>query len=141
MSETYGGFFQVTDVERGSETVLVVEDDPLIRSFTAQILRKCGYTVMEAIDGEEAVRVFAENRDLIDLVILDVVMPKKSGKEAYEEIRTVRPEVKVIFRSGHFTDRDLLRGHGEMVAFVTKPAPLKVLFTTIREVLDRQPSR
>jgi DNA-binding response OmpR family regulator len=96
---------------------------------------------MEATDGEEAIRVFVENRDLIDLVILDLVMPKKSGKEAYEEIRKVRPDVKVIFRSGHSTGSDLLQGHGkEMVDFVTKPAPLKLLLKTIRELLDRPTS-
>lgn len=131
----------MANVERGSETLLIVEHDPLIRSLTAQILRLCGYTVMEAIDGEEAIGVFAENRDLIDLVVFDVVMPEKSGKEAYEEIRNICPDVEVILRSGHFTGSDLLEGHGEMVAFVTKPAPLKMLFTTMRELLDRKISR
>ena len=128
-------------MERGSETVLIVEDDPLIRSLTAKILQVCGYAVMEATDGEEAIRVFVENRDLIDLVILDLVMPKKSGKEAYEEIRKVCPDVKVIIRSGHSTGSDLLWAHGkEMVDFVTNPAPLKLLLKTIRELLDRPTS-
>jgi DNA-binding response OmpR family regulator len=141
MAETKGEVFQAADVERGSETVLIVEDDPVIGSLTAAVLRICGHPAMEAIDGEEAIRVFAENRDLIDLVILDVVMPKKSGKEAYEEIRKVRPDAKVIIRSGHSTGGDILQGHGkEMVDFVTKPAPLKLLLQTIRELLARQTS-
>jgi DNA-binding response OmpR family regulator len=141
MAETKVEVLRVGDVEKGSETVLVVEDDPLVKGPTAKILRACGYAVIEAPDGEEAIKVFNENRDLIDLVILDIAMPKKSGKEVYGQIREVRPDAKVIFMSGYFGDSDLFRGPGSgMVDFLTKPVPVKSLIRMIRTVLDRQPS-
>ena len=89
------------EVESGAETVLVVEDDEGVRKLTTEILRAHGYKTMEAADGEDAVKVFMENTDRVDLVLMDVVMPKKNGKEAYEEIKKTHPNVRVIFTSGY----------------------------------------
>jgi len=70
----------------GEETVLLVEDDNAVRAVTADTLRKFGYSIFEAPDGDEAVRVFSDNRDRINLVLCDMIMPGKNGKETYEEI-------------------------------------------------------
>ncbi|MGA2109158.1 MAG: PAS domain S-box protein, partial [Syntrophorhabdales bacterium] len=129
---------QSEEVESGSETVLVVEDDEGVRKLTTEILRAHGYTTMEAADGEDVVKVFMENHDKIDLMILDVVMPKKNGKEAYEEIRKTHPNVKVIFTSGYTGEVILDKGiQGETVDFITKPLTPNGLLRKVREVLDR----
>jgi DNA-binding response OmpR family regulator len=79
-----------------------------------------------------------ENHDKIDLMILDVVMPKKNGKEAYEEIRKTHPNVKVIFTSGYTGEVILDKGiQGETVDFITKPLTPNGLLRKVREVLDR----
>jgi PAS domain S-box-containing protein len=84
----------------GTETVLVVEDEPGVRKFTTKILQAYGYTTIEARDGENAINVFMKSKDKIDLIIMDVVMSRKNGKEAYEEIRRSSQDVKIIFVSG-----------------------------------------
>ena len=126
------------EVESGAETVLVVEDDEGVRKLTTEILRAHGYTTMEAADGEDAVKVFMENQDEVDLMILDVVMPKKNGKEAYEEIKKTHPNVRVIFTSGYTGEVILDKGiQGETVDFITKPLTPNGLLRKVREVLDR----
>jgi DNA-binding response OmpR family regulator len=91
-----------------------------------------------AIDGVEAVDIFRENADKVQLVLMDVVMPKKSGKEAYEEIRGIRPRTKVIFTSGYTADlisnRKIIE---EGMDYLSKPFMPQELFRKIREVLDR----
>ena len=88
----------------GTETVLVAEDDEAVRNLTRTLLSGAGYTVIDAVDGEQAVAKFAENKDRITLLILDVIMPKKNGKEALEEIRRMRPDIKALFMSGYAAD-------------------------------------
>ena len=116
----------------------MVEDDEAVRKLTTEILRAHGYTTMEATDGEDAVKVFMENRDRVDLMLLDVVMPKKNGKEAYEEIKKTHPDVKVIFTSGYTGDIIFDKGiQGETFDFITKPLSPNGLLRKVREVLDR----
>ncbi|MBU1163832.1 MAG: PAS domain S-box protein, partial [Proteobacteria bacterium] len=86
----------------GTETVLVAEDDETVREIIKTILDRFGYKVIEAVDGEDAVTLFKKNK--IDLVILDVIMPKKNGKEAYDEMKDFCPEIKAIFTSGYTTE-------------------------------------
>ncbi len=125
-------------VKGGAETVLVVEDDVGVRRLTTEILRAHGYTTVEATDGEDAVKVFMENRDKVDLMVMDVVMPKKNGKEAYEEIKRTHPNVRVIFTSGYTGDVILDKGiQGEAVDFIAKPLSPNGLLQKVREVLDR----
>jgi DNA-binding response OmpR family regulator len=100
-----------------------------------------GYTVLLARDGEEAVDVFRKNRDRIDLAVLDVVMPGKGGKEAYEEMHKVRTDLKVIFVSGYSVDAVhesfvLIAG----IPFLSKPFGPGVLARKVREVLDKAKS-
>jgi two-component system, cell cycle sensor histidine kinase and response regulator CckA len=100
-------------------------------------LEKADYRVITAGDGEEAVARFREN-DAIDLVLSDVVMPKKNGKEILDEIRKLRPDIKVIFSSGYTAD--ILHAKGireEGLEFMAKPFTTNDLLQKIREMLDR----
>ena len=123
----------------GTETILVAEDDEVIRNLTSSILREFGYAVIVAKDGNDAVREFRENRDRIGLLLLDVIMPRKSGKDAYEEIRTLRPDIKVLFISGY--SADMINKEGileEGSSFISKPVSPTDLLLKVREVLDRK---
>jgi len=121
----------------GNETVLLVEDEPSVRSLMASVLTQYGYQVLPARDGAEAVELFAAHRERIALVILDLVMPKKSGKEALDEMRRLAPGVAALFCSGYTSD--LLQhpgdpGHG--VELIMKPIHPLMLLRKVREVLD-----
>ncbi|OPY71585.1 MAG: Blue-light-activated protein [Syntrophorhabdus sp. PtaU1.Bin058] len=122
----------------GVETILLAEDDPMVRNLAKEILTMTGYSVIEAFDGEDAIRRFKEKKDVIALMILDVVMPKKNGREVYEEIRKVKPDIKVIFTSGYTGDVVLDKGiRDDIVDFITKPLLPDDLLRKIRTVLDK----
>lgn len=121
----------------GTETILIAEDEASLRRLTTAILNQYGYRVIEAADGEEAVRKFAEHIDEITLVVLDGIMPKKNGKEAYAEIRRLRPDMKAIFMSGYA--EDILNNNsssGKAAVFMQKPVLPNDLLRKVREVLD-----
>ena len=124
------------DAKGGSETILLAEDNPETRSIAGEILRMSGYTVIEAVDGRDAVEKFVKHGDSIGLLILDVVMPVKNGKEAYDEIKALRPRMKALFMSGYTGDvlvtKDLSH---EGVEYVQKPLSPKQLLRKVREVL------
>jgi len=95
--------------------------------------------VIAAKDGNDAVSEFRENRDRISLLLLDVIMPRKSGKDAYEEIRTLRPDIKALFISGY--SADMISKEGileEGSSFISKPVSPSELLRKVREVLDRK---
>jgi PAS domain S-box-containing protein len=124
-------------VKGGTETVLVAEDDAQIRDLTKHVLEGFGYQVMEAGDGEEAISVFNDNKDRIQLLILDVVMPKKNGKEVYDEIKKIRLDIKVIFTSGYNAEIIHKKGMLEKgFGFITKPFLPQELLKKVRECLD-----
>ncbi len=138
-----GGVAEVTreaDQERmpgGSETILVAEDDAVLRKLTTTVLHDHGYTVIEAVDGADAVSKYEENRALIHLVILDGIMPRKNGREALHEIQLTNPSVKAIFMSGYLQDIISKQGLLEPgINLVVKPLIPSVLLKKIREVLD-----
>ena len=121
----------------GTETILLAEDDKSVLDITGQILRDFGYTVITAVDGADAVNKFRDNKDTIQLLLFDLIMPKKTGKDAYDEIRQMRPDIKVIFSSGY--DPDMIRQKAMLeqnVPVAYKPAPIPTLLKTIRTVLD-----
>ncbi len=121
----------------GTETVLVAEDDDAVRSTTKDILREFGYRVIEAADGEDAVCKFKENQDTIQLLLLDVVMPKKNGREAYEEIKAVKPGIRAIFTSGYTADIIHKKGViDKELNFISKPVSPGKLLRKMRDVLD-----
>jgi two-component system, cell cycle sensor histidine kinase and response regulator CckA len=124
--------------EGGSETLLIAEDNSEVRKLTKEILENTGYTVIEAADGEEAIRMFEKNRERIGLVVLDVVMPRKNGKEVYDEVKKIKPDVKVLFTSGYTSDIVFNKGvYDPSFDFISKPAPPNELLQKVREVLDR----
>jgi CheY-like chemotaxis protein len=122
----------------GMETVLLVEDEPLVRSLAARVLREQGYTVLEASNGEEALRLAHEHAAKeIHLLFTDVVMPRMSGREVAEHLVKVRPRMQVLYTSGY--TEDSIFHHGVMddgVAFLQKPFKPDDLARKVREVLD-----
>jgi len=122
----------------GTERVLVAEDDKEIRELTRDVLERFGYTVITAEDGEDAIDKFSGSKDDIQVMLLDVMMPKKNGREVYEKISTIKPDIKVIFLSGY--TGNILHKKGilsQKFDFIQKPIAPKVLLAKIREVLDR----
>ena len=120
----------------GSGTILLAEDDEDTRSAVAEFLTRAGYTVISAIDGQDAVEKFAARKEEIELVISDVVMPRKSGKAASEEIRQLSDRVKFIFVSGHANDVILREGgFGADVEIITKPILPYELLKCIRALM------
>jgi two-component system, cell cycle sensor histidine kinase and response regulator CckA len=125
------------ETPRGKETVLVAEDDRAVRTMIVDILRRYGYTTIEATDGVEALRLFIDNSVGINLIVCDVVMPKMNGKEVYEEIKRTHPHMKFLFTSGY--TRDVILGKGledGTVDFMAKPIKPREFLTKVREVLD-----
>ena len=123
---------------RGNETILVAEDDAALRKLFSTVLQAYGYKVILAKDGEEAISKFMDNKDRIQLVMLDMIMPKKSGKEVYDRITQIRPDIKTLFSSGYTADRihKDSRPKGGF-DFIMKPVSPKDLLKKIREVLDK----
>jgi CheY-like chemotaxis protein len=117
---------------RGSETILLVEDEAPIRKITALLLMRLGYRVQEASSGEEALRLAQGSREKIDLLMTDVVMPGMSGRELAEVLRARDAGLKVLFLSGHTSVL-----HTE-VTFLQKPFTLDALSKKLTEVLDRR---
>jgi DNA-binding response OmpR family regulator len=124
-------------VRGGTETVLVAEDDVGVRALTKHALEKAGYTVIVAEDGDDALHKFIENREAVRLLVLDVVMPGKNGHEVVQEIRKVKPDIKVMFLSGYTADL-VQRGMAmeEGMAFLQKPVSPNELARKVRDILD-----
>ena len=121
----------------GSETILLVEDDDLVRDLERQVLEDCGYAVIEAPHPLRALELAAAHEGRIDLVLTDVVMPELSGRELVEQLAQTRPEMKVIYASGYTEDSVVRHGVLEAeVAFLAKPFTLAMLAAKVRSVLD-----
>ncbi len=123
---------------RGSETILLVDDEPTIRRLGQRILEEEGYTVLLARDGIEALDLFSRSWDRIALVILDLTMPRQSGREVLRRLRELNPTVKVIVSSGHHTatDEKKLREFPGL-DFIPKPYRTQELAWKVRQVLDQ----
>jgi CheY-like chemotaxis protein len=129
------------EASSGTETILVAEDEESVRNVLTEILDHAGYTVLPARDGEEALRVFEEHADAIDLSLLDVMMPRVGGREVMDRIQARRPRMRFLFSSGYsegavhtnFIMRTGLR-------LISKPYRRKALLTAVREVLNASES-
>jgi two-component system cell cycle sensor histidine kinase/response regulator CckA len=123
---------------RGAETLLVVEDELAVRQLFTTVLRRLGYTVHEASSGTDAMRVFAEHGASIQMIVTDVVMPGMGGGELAQQVRAMRPDVRILFVSGYTDDKVVRRGvlHGEE-DFLQKPFTPMELAQRVRAALDR----
>jgi two-component system cell cycle sensor histidine kinase/response regulator CckA len=124
-------------ISAGSETILLVEDEEVVRGLARIILQQAGYNVLEAKGGEQAMRLFSEHSEPINLLLTDVVMPETSGKEVADRLRKVQPGIKVLFMSG-YTDEAIVH-HGVLdsnVEFIQKPFTPAALARKVREVID-----
>lgn len=125
-------------IQSKAATILLAEDELLVRELTKQGLENFGYNVIEAADGEEAVKRFIENRDTIDMIILDVIMPKLNGKEAYDKIIRIKPGIKALMTSGYpsdFIQKQEITRQG--IAFMAKPVSPAGLVKKVKEELAK----
>ena len=127
-----------TAAPRGTETLLLVDDDFAVRNITKIALEKAGYVVKEAAGGEEALSDAPTGSSAVALLVTDVVLPRMSGKELARRLQELSPKVRVLYVSGHTTD--VLSRHGVLEAgidFMQKPFGSNELLTKVREILDR----
>lgn len=126
-----------TELLEGTETILLAEDDPMVRILVRDLLLEHGYQVLAAADGDEALMLCERHGGAIDLMVTDLVMPRMSGRELAKRLDQLRPEVKVLYMSG-YTDGAIVH-HGVLdagVAFLNKPFTPDVLLRKVREVLS-----
>jgi two-component system cell cycle sensor histidine kinase/response regulator CckA len=129
----------LTTVPKGTETILLVEDEMGIREVAYDFLRSRGYLVLTAVDGDEALRIAEGHEDLIHLLVTDVVMPNVGGKELAHRMRQVRPQIKVLFMSGYPDHPALASGDAAVPTTVLqKPFSLDTLAHQVRTLLDQQ---
>ena len=125
---------------RGTETILLVDDEDMIWDLVIDMLMQLGYTVLLAGNGREAVETYRGNPGGIDLVIMDMVMPEMNGREAFERLKACDPEVRVLLSSGYVSEKD---AHYVMEAgalgFLRKPYHLRELAREVRRILDGEP--
>jgi PAS domain S-box-containing protein len=126
------------DILKGSETVLLVDDEDIIIAIGQDILKSLGYEVLPVRGGEEAVEVYKKNHDKIDMVILDMIMPDMGGRETYDRLKEINPDIKVLLSSGYSIDGQateiLERGCDD---FIQKPFNITDLSQKIRKILDK----
>jgi PAS domain S-box-containing protein len=137
ITEVHGALAQEAP-QGGTETILLAEDEETVRELHKMILEGVGYTIIEATDGEDAFDKFKEHMEDIDILVTDVVMPKLGGKILSEEIRKIRPDMKVLFMSGH--TKDIIEERGMLddeLSYLTKPVKTFELLKLVRETLDR----
>ncbi len=123
-------------LSRGTETILVVDDDESVKRVVVSILRRKGYTVLEAANAGEALLVCEQEDVAIDLLLTDVVLPKMNGRQLAERVAHLRPSMKVLYMSGYSNDMVLQKGIIEsLVHFLQKPVTPATLCKKVREVL------
>jgi PAS domain S-box-containing protein len=127
---------KTTTILRGKETVLLVDDEPIVLEVTRELMEALGYRVFLAGSGQEAIAVFLEKRKMIDMVILDMVMPGISGNETFDRLREIDPQLVILLSSGYS-----INGQAQQIlkkgcnGFIQKPFKLKALSQKLREVL------
>ena len=128
----------MTKILKGSETVLLVDDEDMIVDVGTQLLEKLGYKVIVAKSGTEAIEIYKKKRDKIDMVILDMIMPAMNGGETYDMLREINNKIKVLLSSGYSISGQateiLERGCD---AFIQKPFNIRDLSEKLREIFEK----
>ena len=123
--------------EKKRKTILVADDDTVFREFIKAQLERSGYIVIEAIDGIDAIRKFVDHKDSIELLIIDVIMPKMHGREVYESTKKIRPGIKTIFISGYEEDFVNKKIESEEdIHLILKPELPKKLLPKVQELIS-----
>ncbi len=121
----------------GSKTILVVDDEEIVKHFLQRFLEREGFRVLAASNGEEALARFRENVADISLVLTDVVMPVKSGVELHNEIKLINPETRFLFISGYTSDQMMINSESDKkIGFITKPFEKQAVIAKLREMLE-----
>jgi len=123
----------------GNETILIVDDHETIWDFLIEALQRLGYSVLLAENGLDAVEIYQENPNEIDLVLLDMVMPKLGGHQTFYKIKELDPDAKVLLSSGYVSEEevnDLLEQGAK--GFLPKPHRISVMATAVRKILDEK---
>ena len=124
---------------RGKETILLIDDEETVLDITKELLESLGYKVIATRSGQEAIKIYKESKDVIDLLILDMIMPGMSGGEAFGLLKGINPDVKVLLSSGYS-----LNGHAMSILdmgcrdFIQKPFNLKDISLKVRSVLEKK---
>jgi CheY-like chemotaxis protein len=118
------------------ETILLADDEPMVRDFGERVLRTYGYHVIVAEDGKQALEIFRRQKDEIALVILDMTMPRLSGQETLEKLVETDPDVRAILVSGYFTEDALPTADRHVLGTLGKPYRMEELASTVRAALD-----
>ena len=123
----------------GNKTVLVVDDEEHVRSITELMLSQFGLKVLTAEDGLDGIRQVQAHGDLIDLVIMDLTMPKMNGERAFREMRQIRPEIRVLLTSGYNESEATSLHEAGIVGFLQKPFELEDLLKAVEKGLEETP--
>ncbi|MEW6326971.1 MAG: response regulator [Thermodesulfobacteriota bacterium] len=126
-----------TAIPEGKETIFLIDDEEVIRDMGKEVLESLGYKVLLARDGSEALEIYAEKKDVIDLVILDIVMPRIGGKKTFKKLKEINPKIKVIISSGYSVNgeaQDMLNSGA--CGFIQKPYRVDELSAIVRQALD-----
>jgi len=129
---------EVKSPNAGKETILLAEDDESVRNMAMALLQHFGYEVITAIDGEDAVMKYKEHAEKIHLLLFDLVMPKMTGNEAYNEIKKLKPDIKVMFTSGYIQEiakNKILADPN--AAFILKPYLPTIFMQKVQSILDK----
>ncbi len=125
------------DIKTGTETIMVVDDEENIRGLLMNLLENSGYRVIPAHDGQQALEIYRKRGKEVHLIILDMIMPRMGGRETYEQLKAINPDVRVLFSSGYFNDFNLQEMTGFAPRhFVQKPYRVNDLLAKVRTVLE-----
>jgi CheY-like chemotaxis protein len=133
---------EITNIMKGKEMVLLVDDEDVVADVGGEMLRKLSYEVLVARSGKEAIKTYESRWTKIDLVILDMIMPDMNGGEVYDRIKKINPHAKILLSSGYSRDgqaADIMERGCD--GFIQKPFSLKVLSESIRKLLEKRNDR
>ena len=127
---------EITEIKKGDETILSIEDDKNTAMVVADMLKSQGYKVIQAYDGKEGLNVYSQKKDSIDIVLLDIGMPQMSGNDVLEELLKINPDIKVVISSGYSEEKIKEGVLSRAKEYMHKPYDIKTLAQTVRKVLD-----